>query len=378
LQPYLRIRALAFSPDGNMLAAGGDDNKCRLWSVGTGLQQVSLTHEDAVTALAFSQDSAHLITYCADNSARAWEVDSKEMLNQLPPGALTSGFQISVRLQPGKEDDVDVTPEDMTSHLAKMDPDLLAELGLGSNRVLQELTARIAAASPEERQQGLKTALTTFTPALTAISPDGTLLAMVGTPFGTAVQLWETMTGQLRPPLEIDGRVKALAFSPDSRQLAVAVGFGTGAGGQLWDIPTRRRLARMVHKHEFHKRMSPVSAVAFSLDGRMLATGGDTTACLWGISPEGLGGIHFGGRRPRMVLSHDHEEVRAIAFSPDGSRLATVSGEVMRLWDVASKQQLTRQTHEAGVRGLAFSPDGRKLVTISGRTARLWAAAIAT
>ena len=378
LQPDGRIHALAFSPDGTLLAAGGADKKCRLWSVDTGRQQASLPHENAVTALAFSQDSARLITRCADNSASAWEVDSKKILNQLPPFTppAIKVQNIAIR-QPG-EVGADKSMKNVTSLLAQLNRDRSDELDMDSSRLLREAAqsrriAETTATSAEETQQAAAHIPWPTVPP--AISPDGSLLAMVRISSARSVELWETMTGLLRPPLEIDGWVQAFAFSPDSRQLATAVGLGDQAGAQLWDMATGKRLARMAHKHEIHGRHSPVDSVAFSPDGAMLASGGKTI-CLWQISPRGLRGIHIGGGRPSAILPFNQLRVKAItmAFSPDGSRLAIVNGRGMSLWDVASKQRLTQQVHEAEVRAFAFSPDGRQLVTISGSTARLWAA----
>lgn len=272
----------------------------------------------------------------------------------------------------------DTSLKNITSLLAQLNQDRSDELDMDSNRLLQQgaqsrQIAGTTAASAEETQQAAARLLSPTIPP--AISPDGSLLAMVRTFSARSVELWETMTGLLRPPLEIGGWVQAFAFSPDSRQLATAVGLGDQAGAQLWDVATGKRLARMAHKHEFHGRHSPVDSVAFSLDGAMLASGGKTV-CLWQISPRGLRGIHIGGGRPNAILPFNQLRVKAMtmAFSPDGSRLAIVSGRVMSLWDVASKQRLTQQVHEAEVRAFAFSPDGRQLVTISGSTARLWAA----
>jgi WD40 repeat protein len=378
LQPYGRIQALAFSPDGTLLAAGGADNKCQLWSVDTGRQQASLPHESAVTALAFSGDSARLITRCADNSASAWEVDSKKILNQLPPFTPPAVKVQNIRFQQPGEMGADGPLKSINSPLAQPGRDGLNELDMDSSRLFQQgaqsrrIAETTAASAKEPQQAAAHIPWPTVPPA---ISPDGSLLAMVRVSSARSVELWETMTGLLRSPLEINGWVLAFAFSPDSRQLATAVGLGDQGGAQLWDMATGKRLARMAHRHEFHGRASHVDSVAFSPDGAMLASGG-TTVCLWQISPRGLRGIHIGGGKPSAILPVKQLRVNpmTMAFSPDGGRLAIVSERVMSLWDVASKQRLTQQTHKAQVRAFAFSPDGRQLVTISGSTARLWAA----
>jgi WD40 repeat protein len=71
---------------------------------------------------------------------------------------------------------------------------------------------------------------------------------------------------------------------------------------------------------------------------------------------------------------HD-DQVREVAFTPDGRLLATSSiDRTARVWEVASGQERTRVTHEGIVRGVAFSPDGRLLATGSyDDSARVWA-----
>jgi WD40 repeat protein len=59
--------------------------------------------------------------------------------------------------------------------------------------------------------------------------------------------------------------------------------------------------------------------------------------------------------------------VNGVAFSPDGTRIATASDDkTARVWDSASGRELARLTHEDPVNGVAFSPDGTRIATASG------------
>jgi WD40 repeat protein/energy-coupling factor transporter ATP-binding protein EcfA2 len=113
-----------------------------------------------------------------------------------------------------------------------------------------------------------------------------------------------------------------------------------------------------------------VRGVAFSRDGSRLATASaDGTARVW----DAASGTELNALR--------HEgEVWGVAFSPDGTRLASASSDrTARMWELASGAQLYVLGHQDAVRGVAFSPDGNRLATASADgTARVWDTASAT
>ena len=78
---------------------------------------------------------------------------------------------------------------------------------------------------------------------------------------------------------------------------------------------------------------------------------------------------------PLQKLVHDGY-VNSVAFSPDGSKLATGSSDsTARIWDVATGIVLQKLVHDGSVVSVEFSPDGSKLATLSSDTVRIWAVA---
>lgn len=106
-----------------------------------------------------------------------------------------------------------------------------------------------------------------------------------------------------------------------------------------------------------------MKSVAFSPDGIKLATISGSTTQIWDV--ETGAELH--------KLSHEGN-VNSVAFSPDGLRVATASDDhTVRVWDVGNGAELQRFKHDVGVKSVALDPDGSKLATAGGQQARIWA-----
>lgn len=169
--------------------------------------------------------------------------------------------------------------------------------------------------------------------------------------------------------------VAAMAFSPDGKYLATAIGSiadivgrltkaPTKASTRVWEVPSGRAVVFLTHERA-------VDAVAFSPDGKYLATGGfDRTARVWEVASG------------REVARMTHEDsVRSVAFSLDGKYVASASAHFLlsthdhtaRVWEAATGRELARMTHPTSVLAVAFSPDGHYLATAGfDRGVRVW------
>uniref|UniRef100_UPI00067A94CF nSTAND1 domain-containing NTPase n=1 Tax=Streptomyces rimosus TaxID=1927 RepID=UPI00067A94CF len=153
------------------------------------------------------------------------------------------------------------------------------------------------------------------------------------------------------------GVVNAVAYSPNGRTLATG---SVDRTVKLWDTVTDRMLGTLIG------HVGPVYALAFSPDGRILATAGDDgTVRLWDV------------RRRRLlgVLTGPVGRVMSLSFSHDGRTLASGStGNAVRLWDVATRRPVADLAgHTGNVTAVAFSPDGKVLASAGeDRTVRLW------
>jgi Tol biopolymer transport system component len=172
--------------------------------------------------------------------------------------------------------------------------------------------------------------------------------------------MWDAQTG--REVVTYKGHadpITRVAFSPDGKRLASVAGYGPGAivGGEIkvWDAETGQ---------ELHTLPAGGFSMAFSPDGRRIAGAGKPPMTMRGVGgPSGSGEVKVWDAetgRELLTLQGHTSDVRNVAFSPDGQRLASAGGGEVRVWDAQTGQHLLVLKGQGSY--LAFSPDGHWLV----------------
>ena len=220
------VLAIAYAPNGKMLASAGRDETVRLWNPKTGESLATLRgHDGLVTGVAFSPDSKTLVSGSGDATVRLWSAETHEQL--------WSAKTPQTRQQ---------TP------------------------MVRDVFGFETAPGPFHRLA--------FQWVLTvAYSPDGQTLASSGSSDGT-IQLWNVENGTHTKTLKgHTDTVRTLAFSPDGKTLVSGSKDDTL---RMWDINTGRTL-RQLSGHS-----NDINSVVFSRDGKMLVSGSkDASVRLW-------------------------------------------------------------------------------------------------
>lgn len=430
LTGHLReVNAVAFSADGKLLATASSDKTARIWNVQTGAEVFLLKgHGDAVTSVAFAPKGIALATGSRDRTVKIWSVESGKEIRTLEPKHRDA--VLSLAFTP---DGTQLFSAAGDSH--KADPGEIRQWDLAGGKVVETYQGHGGAVTAIAVHPGGKSFASAgddrnvlvwnvgtrnkvrvshgHLDRITCLAFDKTGARLASGSDDMTVIVWDPATGEaLFSRQGHTEAVRGVAFSADGKGLVSASDDRTV---KIWKADGHQEFAMLAGHAD------SVADVAFSSDGQILTSASlDRTIRIWDAATLTKRGVLTGhadavrclafvppvngreqdrqlasgsddgtirfwdivGGKETYCAKASGQQIRALAISPDGARLAYAGVNerdlarpaAITLWDVSAKMG-TLAGHASGISSLVFSPDGKRLVSASAGpqgTLKIW------
>ena len=382
---FLSFSSVVFSPDGKTLASGSKDNTIHLWDLAPAIllwnsfdeitirSHILKGHEEGVHSVTFSPDDQTLASGSEDGAVRLWDVSN------LWEGGTDSHLRTLIGHR-NRVNSVSFSPDGqmLASGGGPHQDGLHGRVGGGVHVYGLVRLWDVNTGSLLRTHAGYTQSFHSM-----SFSADGNTLATWADKYDEReIRLWDVETGRHLRTLSDE---KALAplfgtYTKDTSSVGIRSSSLLSPDGSIRASPESESFrTTTVHLSDVNtgERLHTLtgwdfdlSIIAFSPDGQVLATGGDTGNYGWGKIL--LWDVNTG--RHLRTLS-DGNTVKGISFSPDGQVLASrhFSSGVVFLWNVETGRHLrTLEGHTGDVGSIAFSPDGSVFGSLSAGEILLW------
>ena len=404
------INAASFSPDGSRVVTGSNDPIAEIWDAKSGESvRVLKGHAGSVYAAAFSPDGKRIVTASTDKTAKIWDAASGRVLTTLLGHRLellSACFSPDgTRVATGSEDG---TARVWDSRTGKQLFVLVGHAEMIRSVAFSPNGTRVITASDDDTAKIWDSKSGVLLRTLTghkrylyraSYSPDGSRILTAS--FDGTAKIWDPNSGRVLMTLDAHtGSLYSASYSPDGSRIVA----GVDNKAIVWDAKTGLEILRLTG-HAVSAFFS-----RFSKDGSRIITAAEDRITTWdgrlGAAPTSVKnplGLWFSmiafspstsqiGGGPKIYDAKTmHVDVtlsgpgNIVAFSPDGSRVATIldsigtffpptGSDTVKIWDVkAGKVLLSFKASTSVVFGACFSPDGSRIATASGNeSASVW------
>jgi WD40 repeat protein len=378
----INVYVCAFAPDGSQVVSASN-RVIKLWDGVTGTLLSTLKgHLSSVETCCFSPDGQRIVSASSDSSLKVWSAtagtkagETAAAQDQLWPCEFSPHGD---RMLASSGNSLIICDANSGQHLVtlgsekryvtgRFSPD--GTLVISASRV----TLKINDAQTGTRARVLRgdsSGITSF-----VLSPDG--MRILSAHEDQTVRVWSAVTGE--ELLLLPGRdeeveeyhVLRCIFSPDGRLIAAACGHKV----KLWNATDGSEIATLVHEQPGPHFRRSINDVIFSPDGSRLASAsGDTTLKVWDVASAREIAM-LSGHSPPGAEWDQRYSVEHCAFAPDSELLVSgAANGVLKVWNAQTAACLrTVRAHSLTVVGCVFSEDGRHVVSAStDKTIVIW------
>jgi len=361
------VFTVAFSPDGKLLASGGDNNTVKIWDVTGGNEYDDFNgHHKEVMSVAFSPDGKFLASACLDGFVRIWDVSSRNRHKTFTHGGWVKAVAFSPDAKTlasgGGDREGSVMLWDVKASQNRHITTFPGHTGIVESVVFSPDGQFLASTSRDKTaklwdvtgQQMLK-AFTRHSKVVhsAAFSSDGDILATSGRDY--TIKLWKISSGEVVANINVFSNryvyAVALTFSPDGKHLASACSDNIV---RVWNIDN------FSHTYVLRGHTDAATSIAFSPDGRTLASGSqDRSVLLWDLS-------HFNIVAPTPEPKPNPGPTADPNYKPTPQLMAvdTIPPEIVIR--TPSQRVVPADIEQLPVRGIATDNNGISEVKVNG------------